>query len=251
MAKEKKRRVPLLVKLLIGLAVIIAIPVIGVGIAITDFTDNTPSYCAEMKGVSTSDYLGQKAKDAAKDCGVLDDYEYLLNEEEINRMLATITPNINIPLVNLTSIYLDINEEDQIHAEAPFQALIYKSCAKVDGYLSYDKEVLSLRIQEIKANLLTSKSGLVASILSNDVVENMEKAINDSGVHLSMEKQENDIVVTMTNINICQTIVDCCKDPAIGFLSAALAAGALNSQNVELVVNENGYTGVIVKKSLL
>ena len=247
--RKKKRHIGL--KIAVILSSVLALILVGVGVLITDFTDNTPSYYSEMKGVSVGDYLGEKANASLRNCGPFDDFEYLFNQEEINRLLATIVPNIQIPMVNISSIYLSIDENDCIHAEAPFWALFYKSCAKADGYLSYDETTLTLEINELKVNLLTSQSGIVAGILSKKQIADIADSINGAGVHLKMEKKENTILVTMTNIDICRTIVDCCSSPSIGFLSAAITAGALSSRNVKMVVNEDGLTGVIVKKSLL
>ena len=250
MANSKKHHHTFL-KIGIALVSVVALSLVTVAILVTDFTDNTPSYYKEMKDVSTGDYLGEKAKRQALSCGPLDDYEYLFDEEGINRLMGTLTPHFAIPMVNITSIYLSIDSNDRIHAEAPFWALFYRSCAKLDGYLTYDDSVLTLRIEEIKANLLSSAFGIVDWVLSEKTIADIERSINDAGVHLTMEKQNKDIVVKMTNLGICKTIVSCCQDPSIGFLSAAIAAGLINSRTTKLVVNQAGLTGIIVKKSLL
>ncbi|MCR5491960.1 MAG: hypothetical protein K6F32_07530 [Bacilli bacterium] len=247
----KRRRIPLIFKILIAIVSVAAIAVGAAAIAITDFTDNTPSYYSEMEGVSTKDYLGDKAEQEALSCGPLDDFEYLFDEEGLNKLMATIVPTIEIPMVNLTSIYFTVSESNAVHAEAPLSALIFKSCVKADGTLSYDEEVITLRIESLKAGLISSNSKPVSAILSSTMIGEIQTSINEAGVHLNMEKDGNAVVITMTNIEICQTIADCCSSPEIGFLSAALAAGALSAKNVDLVVNEDGLTGVVIKKSLI
>ena len=249
MSKTKKKH-PVR-KLIIVLTSIIAILLVSVGVLITDFTDNTPDYISEVDNMTTGDFMANKAQESLENSGPLDDFEYLFDEHDLNNLLATIVKEIKIPMVNLKSIYLDIDEEDNIKVEAPLWALFYKSCAKVDGKLTYDDTTLTLRITEIKVNLLTSNFGIVNWILSDEVVSNIQKAINDAGVELTMWKENNDILASMTNIDICKTIINCTNGSGVGFLSAALVAGTLNANNANLIVNQNGLTGIVVKKSLL
>ena len=76
----------------------------------------------------------------------------------------------------------------------------------------------------------------LAFFLRPERIEDIDKALDDVGVELTMWKEEEKIFVKMTNIDICLTIIQCTKN-GIGLLSSALAAGTLNSRSVELVVN--------------
>lgn len=237
-------------KVLISVGAVIGTIVLAIGVVITDFTNNTPDYISEVDGVSTGDYIGELADESFKDCGIFDDYEFLLDEHKLNNLLATIVREIKIPAVNLKSIYLDIDEKDNIRVEAPLWALFYRSCAKVDGHLDYDDEQVTLRLTEVKINLLNSKGGIIEKVISEEMVEEIEKNVVEAGVHIDMWKDGNDLCAKMTILDICRTIADCSKS-AGGFITAALVGGALTTRSVDLVVNENGLTGVIIHRSLL
>ncbi len=238
-------------KLFLIIGIIFALIFTSVGVLIVDFTDNTPDYITEVEDMSTSDFLSYKAEKSLKETGIDEDFEYLFDEHDLNNLLATIVKEIEIPMVNLHSIYLSINEDDTIDIQAPFFFLFYKSCAKVKAKLTYDETTLVLRITEIKVNLLSSNFGIVNYILSDQVVSDIQKAINDEGVELKMWKEDNDILVSMTNIDICKTIVNCSKGSAFGLLGAAIVAGSITAKNVKLIVNQDGLTGVIISKSLV
>lgn len=235
---------------LISIASIIGLTFATIGVLVTDFTNNTPTYISEVEGMSPGDFMGAKVEQSLGDCGPFDDFEFLFNEHEINDLLATVTPLIKLPMVNIKSIYLKINDDNSINAEAPAWAACFRTCAKVDGYLSYDESVVTLRLTKIKANLLTSKWGAIDWALSDKNIQKIENALLNAGVHLNMCKDNKDIIATMTNLDICKTIADCSKT-ASGFLTSAIVAGAISARNVEFKINENGLTGVIIHRSLL
>ena len=114
-------------KLFLIIGIIFALIFTSVGVLIVDFTDNTPDYITEVEDMSTSDFLSYKAEKSLKETGIDEDFEYLFDEHDLNNLLATIVKEINIPMVNLHSIYLSINEDDTIDIQAPFFFLFYKS----------------------------------------------------------------------------------------------------------------------------
>lgn len=237
-------------KFIIIFASILTSLAIILGIIVIDFEDNTPSYTKELGDITLSDYLSNKAKKDFQDSILENDFEYLFDEKELNEVLSLVTPYISIPFTHLSSIYLHIDENDNIKAYAPFWFLFYKSMARVDGFLSYDKEQVILELDDIRIRELSSRFGIVKGILSPERIEDIDKALDDVGVELTMWKEEEKIFVKMTNIDICLTIIQCTKN-GIGLLSSALAAGTLNSRSVELVINQEGKTGVIIHKLLL
>ncbi len=243
--KHKFRNTLILILLSILLFIII------IGILLCDFSDNTPSYTKEVEDLTIGDYLGDKAKKSANETGAFDDFEYLFNEEELNNVLALVTKTISIPMVKIKSIYLDIKDTNEIYIEAPFWALFYKSMAKANCYLSYDDETVRLVIEDIRIRNFTSTKGIVKSILDDDCVADIEKSINDAGVVLDMWKEDSTIFFEMSNLDIVKTIINCTKGDGVGFLTAALVAGTLNSNSIDIVINENGFTGIIVHKFLL
>ena len=113
-------------KLFLIIGIIFALIFTSVGVLIVDFTDNTPDYITEVEDMSTSDFLSYKAEKSLKETGIDEDFEYLFDEHDLNNLLATIVKEINIPMVNLHSIYLSINEDDTIDIQAPFFFLFYK-----------------------------------------------------------------------------------------------------------------------------
>ncbi|GEM_PF-2586356 len=235
---------------LITLGAIIGVCFISISVAITDFTNNTPDYISEVEGKSTGDYIGELADESFKNCGILDDYEFLLDEHKLNNVLATIVPTIEIPCVNLKSIYLDIDEDDNIRVEAPLWALCYRTCAKIDGHLEYDDEFLTLRLTKIRVNLISSGGGVVDWVVTEEMVEGIEETLLENGVHADLWKDGTDIMAKMTILDICRTIADCSKNAA-GFITAALVGGALTTKTVDLIVNKNGLSGIIIHRSLL
>lgn len=245
---EKKKHV--IRNIVISVVAAFGIVLAATGISICDFTDNTPEYTSEVKGVSTGDYIGNLADESFKNCGLLDDYEFLLDEHKINNLLATVVEVIDIPCVNIKSIYLNIDENDNIQAEAPLWALFYKCCAKAKGFLTYDDESLVLELSEIKLNLLSSRRGIVEQIVTEKMVEDIEDSLEESGVHIDMWKEGKNLYAKMTILDICRTIADCSKN-ATGFITAALVGGALTTRTVDLVVNENGLTGIVIHRRLI
>ena len=222
-----------------------------IGVLITDFGNNTPSYVKEVDGQELGEYLGNKAELCAKDTGAFDDFEYLFNEEELNDVLALIVPLIEIPMVNIKSIYLTIEPNNDLYIEAPFWALFYKSLAKAKCSLSYDDTKVRLVIEDIRIREFSSQKGIVKSILNDDRVKEIETSINEAGVELKMWKEDYKIIVEMSDIDIAKTIINTTKGKGVGFLTAALVAGTLNSSAIDIVINENGYTGIIVHKFML
>jgi len=230
---------------------IIVLLFIVVGVLIIDFTDNTPEYIDEVKDTNLSDFLGDKAKRIAKETGIFEDYKYLFDVEEINKILAMTTRNINIPLVNIKSIYLDIDDIDEVKGEAPFYLLFYKSLAKLNFTISYDDEKITLKIADIRVRNFSSTKGIVKSILNVKRINKIMESLNEEGIEIKLWKEDYYIYAQMTNIDVVKTIINCTKEDSVGFLVAALVAGSLNSNTIDIVINENGLTGIIVHKRLL
>lgn len=229
----------------------IALIFLVVGILITDFSDNTPEYTKEVEDTTIGEYLGDKAKNMAKETGAFEDFEYLFDEEELNKVLALIVPLIEIPMVKIKSIYLSIDSNNDLLIEAPFWALFYKSMAKAKCSLSYDDTTVKLKIEDVRIRELSSKKGIVKSILDEDTIEDIEASLKEAGIEISMWKEDYYIYAEMTNLDIVKTIINTTKGEGVGFLTAALVAGTLNSNSIDIVINENGYTGIIVHKFML
>ena len=235
----------------IALISIVALALGGVAITICDFTDNTPEYISEVEGMEPGDYLGEKAKESLKESTPLSDYKYVFSEHELNDLFATIVPKIDIPAINLKSMYISINEDDSFAMEAPFYALFYRSCAKGFGELIGAEDSITMKISELKVNLLSSKDGIVKSLLSEERIEAIEDAIREQGIEIDLWKEEADIYAKMTLEDICKTIVNNCSDPRLSFLVSAVGRGLITTHTASIVVNENDETGIIIHRGLL
>lgn len=245
-----KKKHPIRKLFIILLTVILSIFLL-IGILITDFSDNTPSYVNEVKDTEVGDYLGDKAEKELSSTGPLDDFEYLFNEEELNKVLYMITRDIKIPMVKIQSIYLHIDKDDDIKAEAPVWALFYHTMARAQCSLSYDKEKVTIKVEDVRIRGFSSTKGIVKNILDEDLVNEIMTSLRKEGIEITMWKEGIYIYAQMTNIDICKTIINTTKEKGTGFLVAALVAGSLNSHSVDLIVNQNGLTGIIIHKSLL
>lgn len=245
----KKRHV--LRNILLVLLVLVLSVLLVVGVLIVDFGDNTPEYVSEVENTELGDYMGDKAEREADRAGLLGDFEYLFNEEELNKILYMIIRDVKIPMVKIKSVYLNIDENDKIYAEAPFWAFIYHSRAKLNCTISYDDEVVRLRVDDIRVRGFSSTKGIVRSILSEDMVKELNQSLREQGIEITMWKEDEYIYAEMTNIDICKTIINTTKERGVGFLAAALVAGTLNHHSIDIVVNQNGLTGIVVHKSLL
>ncbi|MCQ2772198.1 MAG: hypothetical protein MJ238_02835 [Bacilli bacterium] len=217
----------------------------SIGIVVTDFTNNTPDYISEVKDVTTGDLLSAKVDSALKDMDISGEFKYIFNEHEINNILATIVPNIKVPGLNIKSIYVDIGEEGKISAEAPFWMAFYRSCLKANGTLTYKEKEVVLTLDDIKLGRLSETRGLTKAVLNENNIANINETIVKAGVHLTIERRDDKIVAVMTDLDIIKTIVECTDSP-MGWLYAALAGGFLNNRQIKVLINENGYTGIIV-----
>ena len=232
----------------ITLGIVCGLPMLlltAVGITVTDFTDNTPDYISEVKDVETGDLLKAKVDQAISNMDISGEFVYTFNEHELNNILATIVKNIKIPAISIKSIYLSVGDEGKIEAEAPFWMAFYRSCLKAHGLLTYKAKEIVLTLKDISLGLLTETKGLVRSILNDDNIASINQSIVDSGVYLSIERRDDELVAVMTDQDILKTIVACTDSP-LGFLYAALAGGFLNNRQIKVLINENGYTGIIV-----
>lgn len=201
--------------------------------------------------MTPGEYTKKKAEKAIEESKFLGDINFLFDEKEINELLATCVPLIKVPTINISSIYVDVSNNENIHGEAPFWFLFYKSCAYADCVLTYDDTTAYLDINDIHIRSFTSQKGIVKDILSEERVKSIQESINNAGVELTMWKEGTTVKAKMTNLDIVKTIINCTHHSGIGFLSAALTAGTLNSLNVELIVNQNGKTGIVIHKSLI
>ena len=148
-------------------------------------------------------------------------------------LLALIVPLIEIPMVKIKSIYLSIESNNDLLIEAPFWALFYKSMAKAKCSLSYDDTTVKLKIEDVRIRELSSKKGIVKSILDEDTIEDIEASLKEAGIEISMWKEDYYIYAEMTNLDIVKTIINTTKGEGVGFLTAALVAGTLNSNSIE------------------
>ncbi len=246
----KKKRHPIRNTLFVLLCV--AVLAFGAaGAILADFSDSTPEYSKSYRNVSTPDYLSAKAIKSVREMGLLGDYEYLFNGEEINELLATTLNYIDIPTVSMVSAYVDIASDNYFEMEAPCWIACFHSAAKANGYLSKTDDTVIIQVEEVKLGRISSKRGNAESILSQERLKEVESSIRQSGVMVNLEKKGQSIYASMTIKDMCQTIVNCCDDRAISFLSAAVYADSITTKNVEIKVNENGLTGIVVHKRLL
>lgn len=216
-----------------------------VGVVVTDFTNNTPEYISEVKGLTTGDLLSSKVDEALNEMDISGEFKYIFSEQEINNILATIVPNIKVPALNVKSIYINIGDEGKISAEAPFWMAFYRSCLKANGTLTYKDKEIVLALDDINLGLLSETRGITKAVLNNENIASINKSIVDAGIHLSIERRDEKIVAVMTNQDILKTIVECTDSP-MGWLYAALAGGFLNNKQIKVIINEGGYTGIIV-----
>ena len=234
-------------KVLIILVIFVLVIIVSFAFLLCDFTNNTPDYVLSMdKSLTASDILMQKAEDAAKEMDLSGQYKYLFNEEEINKLLATLVRDIDVSFLKIKAIYLTINDEDKIFAEAPYWITFYRSCLKASGYLQYDNEKVELKLSDAKSGNIELQSWSLRAALSDKNLKKITNSIRKNKVYLTIKREKNYIIATMTKEEILRTIIENSKRVVTGVLTTAIVGGLMNNTSTEIVVNKNGLTGIIL-----
>ncbi len=232
---------------LIILVIFVLAIIIGFAFLLCDFTNNTPGYVLSMdESLTASDMLMEKAEAAAKEMDLTGQYKYLFNEKEINELLATLVRDIDLSFLKIKSIYLTINDEDKIFAEAPYWITFYRSCLKASGYLQYDNEKVELRLSNATSGNIELQSWSLKAALSDKNLEKITKSIRKNKVYLTIKREKKYIVATMTKEEILRTIIENSKRIVTGVLTTAIVGGLMNNTSTEIIVNKNGLTGIIL-----
>ncbi len=233
---------------LIGAILLLAIiTVVVIGIMIYDKTDNSNKEITDQQ-FDTTELLYAYIENSLEETDSNAKVELLLNEYKVNCLLQSIVQKINIPVVEIKSMYSIYNEDGSVSFEAPIKALFFNSCVKgkLDIKVS-DDGTLSVILSSIGLGKLGTDSKLVKALVFGFVnTKKIEKQLSEKGTDVNIEKNSDNITISVTKENLSKIIENSVKDETQYLIKALIDEFLGNNKVFDFKFNDEDVIGAIL-----
>ncbi len=221
--------------------------VITIGVMIHDTNDNSNGDIIQNPR-ETQELLNEYLVDAFKDSKEDERVDLLLSEYEVSYILDSIKTIINVPFLNVKSIYAIYNSDGSVTVEGPISFFGFKSVIRgsLDIKLEGDGSFI-VTISNIGAGKLDVSSKVLRALaLNKKSIEKTEENLKENGIFVKLSVDDTKLKIEATKEEINKTIDSLLKTDEKYLYTAIVNEILGKDELLKLYFNDESKIGVQV-----